>query len=180
MTGKDKLILVDIFDNATGSASKNEIHRKGLLHRAFSVFVVHDGKMLLQKRNTEKYHSGGLWTNACCSHPREGEDLALAVSRRLKEELGTAFPVNEVFDFVYRAQFGNGITEYEYDHVFVADYAGKVYPNAEEIDEMKWVSFSELSRELVLSPEHFTAWFIIAAPKVLKQMQGNYPPLSHQ
>ena len=144
------------------------------------MFVVHDGKMLLQKRNTEKYHSGGLWTNACCSHPREGEDLELAVSRRLKEELGTAFPVNEVFDFVYRAQFGNGITEYEYDHVFVADYAGKVYPNAEEIDEMKWVSFSELSRELVLSPEHFTAWFIIAAPKVLKQMQGNYPPLSHQ
>ena len=121
---EDELILVSIFDEEVGSCPKLLTHQQGILHRAFSVFVVHDGRMLLQKRNSEKYHSGGLWTNACCSHPRKGEILSDAVSRRLLDELGVKFPVQEYFDFVYRAEFANGITEYEYDHVLLADYCG--------------------------------------------------------
>lgn len=165
---EDELILVDIFDTEIGSCSKMEIHRRGTLHRAFSVFVVHDGKMLLQKRNSQKYHSGGLWTNACCSHPRKGEELLEAVSRRLCDELGVSFPVKEYFSFVYRVDFANDITEYEYDHVFLANYCGEVYPNPEEIEELRWIDLAELKEELTYSPEHYTAWFTIAAPRVIK------------
>lgn len=164
---REELILVDICDIEVGSCSKMETHRKGLLHRAFSVFVVHDKKMLLQKRNTQKYHSGGLWTNACCSHPRKGEVLLDAVSRRLEDELGVTFPVCEYFEFVYRNDFGNGIIEYEYDHVYLADYCGEIHPNKEEIDELRWVDLAKLKEELTNNPEHFTSWFIIAAPKII-------------
>lgn len=167
---EDELILVNIFDEEVGSCPKLLTHQQGILHRAFSVFVVHDGRMLLQKSNSEKYHSGGLWTNACCSHPRKGEILSDAVSRRLLDELGVKFPVQEYFDFVYRAEFANGITEYEYDHVLLADYCGDIRPNPEEIEELRWVDFGELKEELTKNPEHFTAWFIIAAPKVLKRL----------
>lgn len=171
---EDELILVNIFDEDTGSCSKMETHKKGFLHRAFSVFIVYNGKMLLQKRNGEKYHSGGLWTNACCSHPRKGELLVEAVSRRLNDELGVSFPVRECFNFVYRTEFENGITEYEYDHVFLSDYHGDIYPNPHEIDELRWIDLVELKYELTHSPECFTTWFIIAAPKVLKMLaEGN-------
>lgn len=168
---EDKLILVDIFDNEIGDNNKLKVHEIGALHRAFSVFVVHDGKMLLQKRNPSKYHSGNLWTNACCSHPRKGESIELSVKKRLKDELGVTFEVEEIFDFTYRAEFDNGITEYEYDHVFVADYDGAIYPNPEEIIETRWISFADLANELTQSPQIFTAWFIIAAPKVLLKMK---------
>lgn len=163
----NNLILVDLFDNQIGYGEKLDVHKKGLLHRAFSVFIIHNEKMLLQKRNINKYHSGGLWTNACCSHPRDGEDLELAVYRRLKEELGISTQVNKTFEFVYRAKFENGITEYEYDHVFVADYCGTIYPNSDEISETRWISFAALGNELMNNPDNFTTWFLISAPKVL-------------
>lgn len=165
---ENELILVDIFDEEVGSCSKLDAHRKGYLHRAFSVFVVHDGKMLLQKRNAKKYHSGGLWTNACCSHPRKGERLSEAVSRRLLDELGVSFPTHECFSFVYRTEFANGIIEYELDHVLLSDYSGDIHPNPEEIEEICWIDFGELKDKLSTTPECFTSWFIIAVPKVLK------------
>ena len=164
----DELILVDIFDNPIGSGEKMEVHSKGLLHRAFSVFVYHEDRMLLQKRNQRKYHSGGLLTNACCSHPRVGESLNAAVSRRLKEELGIHCNSEELFHFVYRAEFENSITEYEYDHVFAADYYGSFFPNPNEIESVKWVDFQSLSEAVTNTPELFTRWFITAAPKVLE------------
>ena len=97
----DELILVDLSDHEIGTMDKAEAHRIGRLHRAFSVFIVHGGKMLLQRRNSKKYHSGGLWANACCSHPRKGESLEAAAARRLSEELGISCAVTELFSFVY-------------------------------------------------------------------------------
>ena len=111
---------------------------------------------------------GGLWTNACCSHPRKGEELLVAVSRRLLDELGASFPVQENFSFVYRVDFSNNIIEYEYDHVFLADYCGEVHPNPEEIDDLRWIDLAELKEELTYNSDAYTAWFIIAAPRVLK------------
>ena len=125
----DDIILVDIFDSEIGHTDKDDAHRRGLLHRAFSVFVIHDGRMLIQKRSRDKYHSGGLWTNACCSHPREGESLDQAVPRRMREELGFSSRAEELFSFVYRHVFSDGLVEYEFDHVFLADYDGESIPS---------------------------------------------------
>ena len=168
----DEIILVDIFDNELGHTDKANAHKKGLLHRAFSVFVVHDGKMLLQQRSRGKYHSGGLWTNACCSHPREGETLADAVPRRMREELGFASQARECFHFVYRHVFDDGLIEYEYDHVFLTDYDGAVSADPEEAEEIKWVSYEELAEDLRTVPERYTVWFRIAAPEVLSQLNA--------
>ena len=164
----DTLVLVDLFDNEIGKASKKEVHEKGLLHRAFSVFMVSDGRMLIQKRNWNKYHSGGLWTNACCSHPRYGELLDEAVIRRIKEELGITTQFDKVFSFVYRSTFKNGITEYEYDYVFISDYNGNIEPDVDEIEEYKWVGLDDLADDFVNNPDKYTVWFQIAAPKVLE------------
>ncbi len=168
---EDQLILVDIFDNPAGAGQKLEVHRKGRLHRAFSVFVYRGREMLLQKRSPEKYHSGGLWTNACCSHPRQGEALTEAVERRLREELGVRMPVEELYSFVYRAEFENGLTEYEYDHVFLGEYDGEIRLNQEEASEIRWADMDELAEDLRNNPEKYTAWFLIAAPQVLRRFQ---------
>lgn len=164
----DSLVLVDLFDNEIGKASKEEVHDKGLLHRAFSLFIVHDGKMLIQKRNVNKYHSGGLWTNACCSHPRCGESLDEAVTRRVKEELGITAQFREVHSFVYRSVFNNGITEYEYDHVFISDYFGDIEPDEDEVEEYRWIGLGELAEDMLNNPGNYTVWFQIAAPKVME------------
>ena len=126
--------------------------------------------MLIQKRNVNKYHSGGLWTNACCSHPGIGEDLTEAVKRRMKEELGITADLHECFSFVYRHVFENGIIEYEYDHVFVSDYDGEISPDPDEIEEYRWISYSELADELLTDPGKYTVWFQIAAPGVLRDI----------
>nr|MCR5784053.1 isopentenyl-diphosphate Delta-isomerase [Eubacterium sp.] len=144
----EKITLVDIDDNIIGYETKEEVHKKGLLHRAFSVFIVNDGKMLLQRRNINKYHSGGLWTNACCSHQREGEELYAAVHRRLFEELSFDCELSEEFSFIYRTAFSNGLFEYEVDHVFLGEYSGEVKLNPEEADEMCWVRFEDLKKDL--------------------------------
>ena len=169
----DNLIaLVDIDDNITGFETKSEVHRRGLLHRAFSVFIVKDGKMLIQKRNPDKYHSGGLWSNTCCSHQRKGEELTESVHRRMLEEMGFDCPLEELFSFVYRTQFSPDLIEYEYDHVFAGSYDGEVKVNPEEASEVRWISFDQLGEELVKTPEKFSSWFIICAPKVMKRFGG--------
>ncbi len=165
---EDNILLVDIFDNEVGYAAKLEAHMHGLLHRAFSVFL-HDGRrMLLQKRCLNKYHSGGLLTNACCSHQRKGEQLNECVRRRVSEELGISTEVKELFSFIYRSVFDYGITEYEYDHVFVAEYSGKLNPDSNEIADIVWVDIDELAQDLQANPQRYTVWFLTAAPRVIE------------
>jgi isopentenyl-diphosphate delta-isomerase len=167
----EKIILVDVFDRQTGAEEKLEAHRSPRLHRAFSVFVYHGSKMLIQRRVKHKYHSGGLWANACCSHPRDGERTDKAVLRRMEEELGIGdVNAEELFSFVYLNKFRNDLYEYEYDHVFIADYGGALAVNREEIGDVEWVEFGELARRLCVTPEIFASWFLIAAPSVLKKL----------
>ena len=141
----DDIILVDIFDKETGSAEKMEAHRQKKLHRAFSLFIADKhGNMLLQKRAEGKYHSAGLWCNACCS-----------------------LDPYELFHFTYYEDFGN-LAEYELDHVFLAQYEGELHPDPEEVGDLRWISIFELKKELEEHPERFAAWFQIAAPRVLE------------
>jgi len=168
----ERIILVDEFDRPVGSAEKMEAHRTPKLHRAFSVFVHHGGKMLIQRRAMGKYHSGGLWANACCSHPREGEPTELAVVRRLEQEIGVrgASPVR-LFSFVYEHKFRDDLYEHEYDHVFAADYSGSLSENADEVMGVEWLEFGELTSRLRETPEKFAVWFLIAAPRVLTALK---------
>ncbi len=167
----DELILVDLNDNPIGHGEKLWAHQNDKLHRAFSVFIVSGEKMLIQRRNLNKYHSGGLWANACCSHPRYGETLDLAVSRRLQEELGISTQVKELFHFVYRTEYENGLTEYECDHVFLSNYEGEFSPCPDEIEELKWVEISELKNDVLNNPQNYASWFIIALPRVLELLE---------
>src|SRR4051812_29579171 len=129
-----EVILVNEADEQTGTIDKLEAHRQALLHRAFSVFIFKsNGEMLLQQRAENKYHSAGLWTNACCSHPAPGEDTYDAALRRLQEELGFTTRLEELFSFTYRTDFENGLSEHEYDHVFAGIYDGRVQPDKEEL-----------------------------------------------
>jgi len=163
----EEVILVDESDTPVGVMEKMEAHRKALLHRAFSVFIFsRKGEMLLQRRALSKYHSGGLWTNACCSHPRPNEETCAAAGRRLAEELGFAVPLEKIFDFTYRSEFDNGLTEYEFDHVYVGYYDQKVYPNPEEVSECRWLSPEAVQAELAASPSTYTSWFHLAFPLI--------------
>jgi isopentenyl-diphosphate delta-isomerase len=164
---REEVILVDEFDTPVGVTEKMEAHRKALLHRAFSVFIFSpNGEMLLQRRALSKYHSGGLWTNACCSHPRPEEDTCVAAGRRLSEELGFAVPLKKIFDFTYRSEFDNGLTEYEFDHVFAGWYDQGVYPNPEEVSEYRWLSLEAIQAELEAFPSTYTSWFHLAFPLI--------------
>ncbi|MFN7200412.1 MAG: isopentenyl-diphosphate Delta-isomerase [Bacteroidota bacterium] len=163
----DQLILVDEQDNPIGTCEKMEAHRQGLLHRAFSVFIFDaQGRMLLQQRALSKYHSGGLWTNACCSHPFPEEDNLAAASRRLQEELGFTTSLRKVFDFYYRAEFDNGLTEHEFDHVFVGQYEGALEVNPQEVMDYCFLSLEEIQNQLTTRPDRYTAWFNIAFPRL--------------
>ena len=167
---EDLLILVDPMDRPIGTAGKAKAHHDGLLHRAFSVFLVRDGKMLIQRRNMDKYHSGGLWANACCSHPRSGETLADAVRRRMQEEIGVSCPVEEIGHFVYRSQYAEHLFEYEYDHVFLGTYRGEFTLNPEEVSEAKWIGLEDLCADLAANPQNYGSWFLTAAPMVLEYL----------
>jgi isopentenyl-diphosphate delta-isomerase len=146
---------------------KMEAHRKPILHRAFSVFIFNrNGEMLLQKRAGNKYHSAGLWTNACCSHPKPGEETAIAASRRLTEELGFSTTLEKTFDFIYQASFGNGLYEYEFDHVFTGEYNDQIAPNPEEVSDFRFVKMEAIEESLQLNPGDYTAWFAIAFPRI--------------
>jgi isopentenyl-diphosphate delta-isomerase len=175
VTMEQQLILVNEKDEMTGTGGKMEVHQKGLLHRAFSVFVFNSkGEMLLQQRAINKYHSGGLWTNACCSHPNPGEEIQDAAKRRLKEELGFEIPVEKRFDFVYKANFENGLTEYEFDHVFTGEYEGRVNFNKEEVMDVCYKTMEDTRDALKTDPQSYTAWFHLAFPKIEKWWKEKY------
>ena len=159
----NEVILVDINDTPVGSMDKIEAHRKALLHRAFSVFIFNSkGEMLLQQRADKKYHSGGLWTNACCSHPAPGEDTLSAASRRLKEELGFTTPLVKAFTFSYRTDFENGLTENEFDHVFTGVYDGRIVADRDEVKSYRYLPLEEIEKSITDEPGKFTSWFVIA------------------
>lgn len=124
--------------------------------------------MLLQKRASNKYHSAGLWTNACCSHPRPGENIHAAASRRLNEEMGFSTHLEKIFDFIYKASFANGLHEYEYDHVFMGKYDDKISPNPEEVSDFCFMHLQAIQDSLASNPGNFTAWFAIAFPKIVQ------------
>lgn len=174
----EKLILVDRDDNVTGTAGKLEVHQQGLLHRAFSVFIFNSsGEMLLQQRAMGKYHSAGLWSNACCSHPRVGENTTDAVARRLKEELGFSADTRFAFHFIYKTSFTNGLTEHEFDHVYTGIYDGAVDFNRQEVMDVCFKSMRELQRSLEENAGQYTSWFAIAFPLILEWHQRNFAPL---
>lgn len=164
----EMLILVDEMDRPTGFETKSEVHAKGLLHRAFSIFVFNsNGDLLLQRRALTKYHSGGLWTNTCCGHPVKGELISDAAGRRLFEEMKLTIPLEEICVFTYSAHFENGLIENEVDHIYygVSDVAP--IPNPNEVVEWKYISASELKIEIKTNPVNYTAWFKIALEKNL-------------
>lgn len=166
---KELVILVNEKDEWLGSAEKLKAHKDGLLHRAFSVFVLNDNnEVLLQQRALDKYHSGGLWSNACCSHPRVGESTIAAAHRRLEEEMGFDCDVEQVFTYKYKADVGGGLTEHEYDHVFIGYYSGAVSINKDEAADYKYVPIDEVNCWLEKRPQNFTEWFRMIWPEFLK------------
>jgi isopentenyl-diphosphate Delta-isomerase len=172
----EEVILVNASDEQIGVMEKMEAHQKALLHRAFSIFIFNEsGEMLLQQRALTKYHSPGLWTNACCSHPRPGESTVKAANRRLQEELGFQTELQKVFDFTYKATFDNGLTEHEFDHVFVGTFANNILPNQEEVMNISFLQIENIRDSLYIEPGKYTAWFQIAFPKVYLWWQSNYP-----
>jgi isopentenyl-diphosphate Delta-isomerase len=163
----DVVVLVDADDHELGTMDKMEAHRKAVLHRAFSVFIFNSaGDMLLQQRAINKYHSGGLWTNACCSHPFPGETAKEGAIRRLQEEMGFSTSVQEAFSFIYEAPFDNGLTEHEFDHVFIGEYEARIIPNPSEVQDFCYRSLEEIEASLQSHPARFTAWFHLAFPRV--------------
>jgi isopentenyl-diphosphate Delta-isomerase len=167
------VILVDEQDNETGLMEKMEAHEKAVLHRAFSVFIFNPaGEMLLQQRAISKYHSGGLWTNACCSHPLPGEATEAAAQRRLHEELGFNTPLQKAFDFIYKAAFDNGLTEYEFDHVFTGMYDGAIVPNPAEVQDYCYKTMDDIRLSIASHPHKYTEWFKIAFPRLESFMAG--------
>lgn len=169
----EEIILVDKEDKELGTEEKIKAHQDGgKLHRAFSVFIFNPkGKFMIQKRAPEKYHSGGKWTNTCCSHPRPREDTKEAARRRLREEMGIECELEEVFEFIYEAEFDTDLTEKEYDHVFfgVCDKIPDLDP--EEASDWKWISKEKLKRDVEENPESYTPWFKKALDRVIKEAE---------
>ncbi len=162
-----EVILVNEMDEPTGTMEKMEAHKKGLLHRAFSIFIFNNkGEMLLQQRSSGKYHNGELWTNACCSHPAPGESTFIAANRRLKEEMGFTTQLEKAFEFTYRASFENGLTEHEFDHVFIGHYDGEINVDDNEVMDYCFKTIDELQVSLQSHSQKFTSWFKIAFPKI--------------
>jgi isopentenyl-diphosphate delta-isomerase len=169
----ENIILVDEKDNVIGTEEKIKIHQEGKLHRAFSIFIFNsNGELLLQRRAKSKYHSGGLWTNTCCSHQREGESLEEAIHRRLKEEMGFDCELKEAFTFTYKVKFDNGLSENEYDHVFMGRYEGEPNPNPEEVDEWKWIKLEELKQDTQENPDNYTYWLKASIDKVISYLKS--------
>jgi isopentenyl-diphosphate delta-isomerase len=156
----EEVILVDAEDRELGTAPKLAAHERGELHRAFSI-LIHDGagNLLLQKRHCGKYHSGGLWTNACCGHPRPGEGTLAAAARRLEEEMGFTCPLSPMGTLIYRANVGGGLIEHELVHLFSGRYGGPIHPDPREAEDHAWRPLREIRREAAASPERFTVWF---------------------
>jgi isopentenyl-diphosphate delta-isomerase len=159
---EERVVLVDENDGEVGTLEKQRAHAEGRLHRALSVFVLNArGEMLLQRRAAAKYHSAGLWTNTCCSHPRPGERVDHAARRRLREEMGIDCDLSPAFAFTYRADVGGGLAEHEFDHVFLGRWNGEPRPDEDEVDQWRWVSLPDVEREVADDPAAFTPWFRI-------------------
>lgn len=161
MKKRNYVITVNKKDKEIGKEEKIKAHQEGKLHRAFSIFIFNEkGELLLQKRAESKYHSGGLWSNACCSHPRPGFDLKKEAKKRLKEEVGIKTTLKEVFSFIYKAKVGD-LIEHEFDHVFVGKFNGDPKPNGKEVEEWRWINKRELKKDLKENPEKYTPWLKI-------------------
>jgi isopentenyl-diphosphate Delta-isomerase len=172
---EQQVILVNANDEPQGVMDKMGVHRAGLLHRAFSVFIfTSKGQMMLQQRALDKYHSPGLWSNACCSHPQPGEDTLQAAQRRLLEELGFECPLEKLFHFVYKADFDNGLTEHEFDHVFVGEYDGPVHFNASEVKDICYKDLKSIRHSLETHPQKYTVWFHTAFPRIENWWKEQY------
>lgn len=171
---EEYIIAVDEKDKELGPIEKMEAHEKGVLHRAFSIFIFNSkDQLLLQKRYNGKYHSGGLWTNTCCSHPRYKEELEEAIHRRLKEEMGFTCELKKLFSFCYKVSFQNNLTENEYDHVFIGVYDGEIIPNENEVEDYKWVDIDEVKADIKVNGHLYTFWFKSILDKVVEAYYFN-------
>ena len=169
---EEKVILVNENDEAIGLMPKMEAHEKALLHRAFSVFILNDkNEIMLQKRAAHKYHSPSLWTNTCCSHQRDGEDSIQAGERRLKEEMGFSVPLKELFSFIYKAPFDNGLTEHELDHVLIGHYNDPPEINPDEVSDYCYKSLEAIKEDIAIKPESYTVWFKIIFEKFYEHLK---------
>ncbi len=159
---EEKVILVDTNDNPIGLMNKLEAHEKAVLHRAFSVFILNDkNELMLQQRAHLKYHSPLLWTNTCCSHQRENETNIQAGTRRLREEMGFETELKEMFHFIYKAPFDNGLTEHELDHVMLGNYNDTPFINKDEVESWKWMKIEDVKNDMIMNPNLYTVWFKI-------------------
>ena len=173
---EEKVILVNEKDEPIGLMPKMEAHEKALLHRAFSVFVMNaNGETMLQQRAKDKYHSPLLWTNTCCSHQREGESNIDAGKRRLMEEMGFTTELKELFSFVYKAPFDNGLTEHEFDHVMVGYFENEPNINPEEVADWKWMQPEDIKKDIAENPDEYTAWFKIIFERFYSHLMENTP-----
>lgn len=170
----EKVILVDENDVPIGEMEKMQAHEEGLLHRALSIIVFNSkGEMLIQQRALAKYHTPGLWSNTCCSHPRPGENGLDAATRRLREEMGFEANLEKKLDFIYKAHFDNGLIEHEFDHVFFGTYDGVPVINPEEAHDYKWIEVPRLIEDMQNKPEKYTIWFRI----IMKEIETRIPEL---
>ncbi|WP_108425790.1 isopentenyl-diphosphate Delta-isomerase [Muricauda amoyensis] len=173
---EENVILVNENDEPIGLMPKMEAHEKALLHRAFSVFIMNDkGETMLQQRAKDKYHSPLLWTNTCCSHQREGENNIEAGKRRLMEEMGFTAELEELFSFVYKAPFDNGLTEHEFDHVMLGFYNDDPNINPKEVADWKWMQPSAIKKDMAHNPEQYTEWFKIIFARFYDHLMKNIP-----
>ena len=169
------LILVDEKNNPLGAQEKISVHEQGLLHRAFSVFIFNTrGELLLQQRADDKYHSAGLWTNTCCSHPRFGEDLDTAVKRRLNEEMGLICKTDYAFSFIYKAVFANGLTEHEYDNVFIGITDDLPIIEKSEVKNWKYLCLQKLEIDIERHPDEYTQWIKICLGRVMSYVKHSF------
>ena len=163
----DYVVLVNKKDQEIGTMEKMEAHQKGLLHRAFSVFILNSkGEMLIHRRALGKYHSPGLWTNTCCSHPRPNETVLDAANRRLDEEMGMVESLSEVVSFVYHHKFDNGLVEHEFDHILTGISDALPSINEDEVDSYKYMGIEELEQSMKQNPDDYSIWFKLAYPKL--------------
>lgn len=173
ITAEELVVLVNERDDAIGTMGKLRAHQEGALHRAFSVFLFDDqGRLLLQQRAAGKYHSAGLWTNTCCSHPRPHESIRDAAKRRLQEEMGIATELEQRFSFIYRAALDNGLQEHELDHVLFGRFTGPAMPDPSEVGDWKYVSPDALDEELKNHPERYTVWLLECWQRVREELAG--------
>ena len=169
---EEQVVLVDTNDQPLGLMPKMEAHEKGVLHRAFSVFILNDaGELMLQQRALHKYHSPGLWTNTCCSHQRNGESNITAGKRRLQEEMGFVAELHELTSFIYKAPFNNGLTEHELDHIMIGHFNGTPEINPEEVANWKWMYVDDVRDDIQKQPDNYTVWFIIIFDQFFEQIK---------